>query len=211
MLTAIRTVKGIECMTKELNYSATLTGASFLLYELKQVLKLKRQGLSDNEIKKKVIEDNVFEYQVTSSLKRIVPSVIRRAGVLDDTLEDLILNSPLEVGKLINLYAIMKTDRLYFEFMNEVIREKLDANNYLLEKKDMNIFFITKAEQNEKMSKWTELTINKLKQVFIKLLYEAGLLRNKKSGELSRLLIDEDVKRHLTKIGDSAYLRAMGE
>ncbi|WP_226536424.1 DUF1819 family protein [Fictibacillus halophilus] len=198
-------------MTKELDYSATLTGASFLLYELKQVLKLKRQGLSDNEIKKKVIDDNVFKYQVTSSLKRITPSVIRRAGVLDGTLEDLILNSPLEVGKLINLYAIMKTDKLYFEFMNEVIREKLDANNYLLEKKDLNIFFITKAEQNEKMSKWTELTINKLKQVFIKLLYEAGFLRDKKSGELSRLLIDEDVKRHLTKIGDTAYLRAMGE
>ncbi|OOE12498.1 DUF1819 family protein [Fictibacillus arsenicus] len=198
-------------MTKELDYSATLTGASFLLYELKQVLKLKRQGLIDNEIKKKVIEDNVFEYQVTSSLKRIVPSVIRRAGVLDALLEDLILNSHLEVGKLINLYAIMKTDKLFFEFMNEVIKEKLDDNNYLLEKKDLNIFFITKAEQNEKMSKWTDLTINKLKQVYIKLLFEAGLLRDKRSGELNRLLIDEDIKRHLIKIGDTAYLRAMGE
>ncbi|ATI52287.1 hypothetical protein CPZ32_18860 [Bacillus cereus] len=198
-------------MVKELEYSATLTGASFLLYELKQVLKLKRKGLSDAEIKKKVIEDNVFEYKVTSSLKRIVPSVIRRANVLDDQLKDWVLNSPLEVGKIINLYAIMKTDKLFFEFMNEVIREKLDANNYLLEKKDLNIFFITKAEQNEKMAKWTELTVNKLKQVYMKLLYEAGLLRDKQSGELSRLLFDEDIKRHLTYIGDTAYLKAMGE
>lgn len=198
-------------MTKELEYSATLTGASFLLYELKQVLKLKRQGLSDAEIKKKVIEDNVFEYQVTSSLKRIVPSVLRRANALDETMQELVLNSPLEVGKIINLYAIMKTDKLFFEFMNEVIREKLDANNYLLEKKDLNIFFTTKAEQNEKMSKWTELTVNKLKQVYMKLLYEAGLLRDKKSGDLNRLLFDEEIKRHLTYIGDTAYLRAMGE
>ncbi len=198
-------------MVKELEYSATLTGASFLLYELKQVLKLQRKGLSDAEIKKKVIEDNVFEYKVTSSLKRIVPSVIRRANVLDDQLKDWVLNSPLEVGKIINLYAIMKTDKLFFEFMNEVIREKLDANNYLIEKKDLNIFFITKAEQNEKMAKWTELTVNKLKQVYMKLLYEAGLLRDKQLGELSRLLFDEDIKRHLTYIGDTAYLKAMGE
>lgn len=204
-------MEGIGFMVKELEYSATLTGASFLLYELKQVLKLKRKGLSDAEIKKKVIEDNVFEYKVTSSLKRIVPSVIRRANVLDDQLKDWVLNSPLEVGKIINLYAIMKTDKLFFEFMNEVIREKLDANNYLLEKKDLNIFFITKAEQNEKMAKWTELTVNKLKQVYMKLLYEAGLLRDKQSGELSRLLFDEDIKRHLTYIGDTAYLKAMGE
>lgn len=207
----ITILEGIGFMVKELEYSATLTGASFLLYELKQVLKLKRQGLSDAEIKKKVIEDNVFEYKVTSSLKRIVPSVIRRANVLDEQLRDWVLNSPLEFGKIINLYAIMKTDKLFFEFMNEVIREKLDANNYLIEKKDLNLFFMTKAEQNEKVEKWTELTVNKLKQVYIKLLYEAGLLRDKKSGELSSLLFDEDIKRHLTYIDDTAYLKAMGE
>lgn len=198
-------------MTKELDYSATLTGASFLLYEFKQVLKLKRQGLSDDEIKKKVIEENVFEYKFTSSLKRIVPSVIRRANALDDQLQEWVLNSPLEEGKIINLYAIMKTDKLFFEFMNEVIREKLEANNYLLEKKDLNVFFITKAEQDEKMQKWTELTINKLKQVYMKLLYEAGLLKNKKTGEMNRLLLDESLKRYLSNIGDTAYLKAMGE
>lgn len=198
-------------MTKELDYSATLTGASFLLYELKQVLKLKRENLSDSIIKRKVIDENVFDYQATPSLKRIVPSVLRRANVLDVYLQELVLNSPLEVGKIINLYAIMKTDKLFFEFMNELIREKLNTNNYLLEKKDLNIFFITKAEQNEKIANWTELTINKLKQVYIKLLYEAGVLRDKKTGELSRVLLDEDIKSHLKSIGDNVYLKAMGE
>ncbi|WP_175638345.1 DUF1819 family protein [Metabacillus schmidteae] len=198
-------------MTKELEYSATLTGASFLLYELKQVLKLKKQGLSDVEIKKQVIEENAFEYKFTSSLKRSVPSVIRRAIVLDDQLQEWVLSGPLDVGKIINLYAIMKTDRLFFEFMDEVIREKLEEGNYLLEKKDLNVFFVTKAEQDEKMAKWTEQTINKLKQVYMKLLFEAGLLRDKKTGELSRVLLEEDIKRHLTYIGDSAYLRAIGE
>ncbi|GAB6563738.1 DUF1819 family protein [Bacillus cereus group sp. Bc222] len=198
-------------MVKGLEYSAALTGASFLLYELKQVLKLKKQGLSDAEIKKKVVEDNIFEYRTTSSLKRSLPSVIRRLNVIDDTLCDLLLESPLEVSKIINLYAIMKTDRLFFEFMKEVIQEKLEANNYLLEKKDLNIFFLSKTEQDEKVAKWTELTINKLKQVYIKLLLEAGLLRDKKSGELNRLLIDEELKRHFISIGDFSYLQAMGE
>lgn len=198
-------------MTKELDYSATLTGASFLFYELKQILKLKGEGLSGDDIKKKAIEENVFEYKFTSSLKRIAPSVIRRANALDEQLQDWVLNGPLEEGKIINLYAIMRTDRLFFEFMNEVIREKLEENNYLLEKKDLNVFFISKMEQNEKMAKWTEKTINKLKQVYMKLLYEAGLLKNKKTGELNRLLLDENLKHRLTSIGDSAYLRAMGE
>jgi hypothetical protein len=198
-------------MTKELNYSATLTGASFLFFELKQVLKLKRQGMPYGEIKKKVIGENIFEYQVTSSLKRIVPSVLRRATALDETLQELVLNSQLGTGKIINLYAIMKTDKLFFEFMNEIIREKLDSNNFLLEKKDLNVFFTTKAEQDEKLAKWTELTVNKLKQVYLKLLFEAGLLKDKKTGELNRLFFDDDIKRHLTNKGDRSYLRAMGE
>ena len=32
----------------------------------------------------------------------------------------------------------------------------------------------------------------------MKLLYEAGFLRDKKSGELSRVLLDEEIKHHLT-------------
>jgi hypothetical protein len=61
------------------------------------------------------------------------------------------------------------------------------------------------------MARWTELTVNKLKQVYMKLLYDAGLLKDKKTGELNRLLFDEDLKRHLMFIGDTAYLKAMGE
>ena len=58
---------------------------------------------------------------------------------------------------------------------------------------------------------WTEQTINKLKQVYVKYLHDSGLLKNKKTGELIRLLMDEQLKRHLIQIGDIAYVRAMGE
>lgn len=198
-------------MTKELDYSATLTGASFSFLELKKVLKLKREGLKDSDIKKKVFEDNLFQYEVRTSMKSVFPSVMRRANVLDEELQQIVIEGQLEIGKMINLYAIMKTDKLFFEFMNEVVREKLEMSNYLLEKKDLNIFFIAKSEQNEKIAKWTENTIAKLKQVYLKLLYEAGMISDKKTGELNRLIIDERIKNHLNIIGDSAYLKAMGE
>ena len=109
-------------MAKELEYSANLTGASFLFYELKQVLKLKKSGLSDQEIRVKVINENLFDCKGITSLKRTVPTVIKRANTLDEPLQEWVLIGPLEVGKIINLYTIMKTDKLFFEFMNEVIR-----------------------------------------------------------------------------------------
>ncbi|MFF2531153.1 DUF1819 family protein [Brevibacillus sp. NPDC058079] len=198
-------------MSQELDYSATITGASFLFYEFKQVVSLKEQGLGDSNIKERVITENLFQYKVKASLKRSLPSVLRRVNVLDGTLRKMVLEESLVTGKIINLYAIMKTDRLYFEFMHEVIREKLESDSYLFEKKDLNLYFASKAEQDAGVAGWTEQTINKLKQVFIKVLYESGLLKNKKTGELSRILMDEQLKRHLIQIGDVAFVRAMGE
>lgn len=198
-------------MAQELEYSATLTGASFLFYEFKQVISLKEQGLKDSEIKERVFTENLFQYQVKSSLKRSLPSVLRRVNVLDDTLRKMVLEESLESGKIINLYAIMKTDRLFFEFMNEVIREKLESNDYLFEKKDLNLYFTSKAEQDAGVAGWKEQTVNKLKQVFVKILYESGILKDKKTGELNRLIMNEQLKRHMIHIGDIAYVRAMGE
>jgi len=195
----------------ELEYSSVLTGASFMLYEFKQVIMLKEQGHSDQEIRQKVVTDNLFQYEKISSLKRGLPSILRRVNTLDETLRKLVIEESFEFGKFINLYAIMKTDRLFFEFMNEVIHEKLQANDYSFEKKDLNTYFTVKAEQDENIASWTEATVQKLKQVYVKILLETGLIKDKKSGELNRLIIDEQIKDHLTHIGDARYVRAMGE
>ncbi|ETT45416.1 hypothetical protein BSK66_10150 [Paenibacillus odorifer] len=198
-------------MSTELEYSVTITGASFLFYELKQVIGLKLQGLKESEIKEKVSTENLFQYQAKSSIKRSLPSVLRRVNELDKTLCQMVVEHSLNSGKIINLYAIMKTDRLFFEFMSEVIQEKFQSNNYLLERKDLNLYITSKAEQNALVAAWTEQTITRLKQVYVKVLHDSGLLKDKESGELSRPMIDEQLKAHLIQIGDIAYVRAMGE
>lgn len=197
-------------MSKELLYGANLTGASFLFLELKQVIRLIEDGLSEKEIKEKILLDNIFQYEKTSSLKRMIPSLLKRASILDKDMQRMILEEPVDIGKTINLYAIMKTDLLFFEFMNEVIKEKLQTNDYMFEKKDINTYFTYKAEQDEKVAGFSEQTVNKLKQVFIRILLEVGILKDKRSGELNRLFLDDRIKEHLLRIGDKHFVRAMG-
>lgn len=195
----------------ELEYSSSLNGASFLLFELKQVIKLKQQGLAKDEIRKKVKEENLFQFNNQGRINRALPSVMKRAEVIDDTLAALMLDGSIETGKTLNLYAIMKTDLLFFEFMDEVIGEKLHNNDYLIEKKDINLFFTSKAEQSEKVASWSDINVEKLKRAYMQVLYESGMLRTRKGKELDRLIIDEQIKNHLTRIGDARYIRAMGE
>lgn len=195
----------------DIEYSSVLTGAGFMLYEVKQVAILKQQGYSDKEIRSKVLEENIFQYEKLSSVKRAMPYILKRVDLLDDLLVQLLIEEPYEVGKVINLYAIMKFDRLFFEFMNEVVAEKLSNNDYSLDKVDMNVFFVAKMEQSEFMAGWSDTTVAKLKQVFKKILLNAGLLKDLKSNELNRLYIDDRVKIHLNYLGDAKYIQAMGE
>ena len=99
-------------MGSELKYSANLTGAAFMFFEFKKVVLLKEQ-FTDKEIRKKIIDDNIFQYQKISSLKRGIPTIIRRANVLDGALREMVIEDTLYTGKTINLYTIMKTDRLF--------------------------------------------------------------------------------------------------
>ncbi|WP_034644786.1 DUF1819 family protein [Bacillus methanolicus] len=197
-------------MKIDLEYSSALTGASFLFFEMKKVVELSIQELSEKEIRKKVIDENLFEYKHTSSLKRSLPSLLRRVNALDYVLKQRLLEDSLETGKIINLYAIMKTDRLFFEFMNEVISEKLADQDFQLEKKDINLYFSSKAEQSPVVAKFTEQTVRKLQQVHQRILQEAGILVDPKSGKLAYPIIDTDLQYYLRSIGDEAYLKAMG-
>lgn len=198
-------------MTIELEYSSSLNGASYLLFELKQVVKLKQVGLTLPEIRKKVVEENLFQFENKGRMNRTLPSVIRRAEALDSELTNLMSEGSIEMGKVINLYAIMKTDLLFFEFMNEVISEKFRHNDYLIEKKDMNVFFTAKAEQSEKVASWSAINTEKLKRAFMQVLYESGILKQRRGNELNRLIIDQQIKEHLIRIGDAKYVHAMGE
>lgn len=192
-------------------YSGKLTGESFLLYELKIVAKLKKEGYSDKEIRKMVLEENLFQYKFTSSISRRLTPLLQRINLLDDNLIDRLIEDPLGDGIVINLYSIMKNDRLFFEFMNEVMKEKLKNNNEVLEKKDMNIFFEIKMEQNEDIAGWSEATINKIKQVIRKILIEAKVIEDIKTGKVRKVIMSDWIKNYLIKLDEEKYILVLGE
>ena len=198
-------------MTIDTEYSSTMTGAAFMLYEFRQLAALKEQGLTDKAIREKTLQENIFQYEKLSSLKRGLPSILRRVNTIDSRLRQTAAEGSLEDAKAVNLYAIMKTDRLFFEFMDEVIGDRLRMNEYSFEKRNLNQFFTVKAEQHEKIAGWTETTVLKLKQVYRKILVETGYLPDQQSNELNHLLLGGHVKQYLIEIGDINYVRAMGE
>lgn len=182
-----------------------------MLYEFTQIVKLKDQGLTDDEIRRKAINENIFQHGKISSLKRGLPYILKRVNVLDETLRRYVIHESIDISKIINFYSILKTDRLFYEFIDEVIREKFQTNNYSFERKELNSFFAYKAEQDDFLRSWAESTVNRLKRVYLKILEEVGILTDRKTGELKRLIIDDQLKSHLRSIGDGQYIELMGD
>jgi len=162
-------------LKEEMEYKTTLKRLPFLFLEMKKTASLILQGLKDSEIKDKVLHDNIYQVNTETRRKEIVSMVLKRIKVLDEVLLHKLVYGDVETGKLIVLYTIIKTDRLFFEFMNEVFKEKLIVKDYVIEDKDFNLFFDRKKEQSEKVASWSDYTFYKLKQVFTRILYEADL------------------------------------
>ncbi|MFR1371100.1 MAG: BrxA family protein [Eisenbergiella massiliensis] len=70
--------------------------------------------------------------------------IITRVKAMDDRLVELFCSSDLATQKLINLVTILRTDRLFFEFVYEVYREKVILGTSIMEDTDVNVFFTKK-------------------------------------------------------------------
>jgi len=191
-------------------YKSTIKSMAFLFLELKKASGLYLQGLKADEIKKKALEENIFLLDTENRIKEIASTVLKRIEVLDEFLLRKLTNGNLETSKQIALYAILKTDRLFFEFMQEVYREKYLLGDYIITDRDFNTFFQRKSEQSEQVASWKDYTLYKLKQVYKRTLLQAGFVKkNKKNIQIVRPLMEEDVVEHLKSKGDQIYLQAM--
>ena len=193
---------------KKQAYGASLTGEPFLLFECRQVARLKLAGLSDKEIMQEIEDKNIFQYATEKSIHKRGRAALIRVNALDEYMVACLAEKPSETARMVGLYALMKTNRLMCEFMIEVVRDHFASGGHL-ERKDLNEFIATKREQNEDVAAWTDQTIRRLKNAMLQILADAGIL-DKKEGRLQAPAADQEVIRHLSQIGDGIFLESMG-
>jgi hypothetical protein len=168
------------------------------------------QGFNASGIKDLSIEENIFQMKSDGRKKEVASMVLKRLKSLDGFLLNKLVNGDSETGKQIVIYAIMKTDRLFFEFMNEVYRDKNILKEKYISDSDFNVFFQRKCEQSDSVAEWKEYTFYKVKQVIIRVLFEAGFIKNQKDDkEINIPIIDFDFAEYLREIGDEIYLKVM--
>ena len=193
-----------------MEYSAAMTSRPYLYKETKIVASLLANGTDITAIKKISVEENIFFFFLEYRRIEVAQAIISRLKNIDLLIIDKIANGSTEMSKLLVLYIIMKHNRLFFEFINEVYREKIILRESTIKDKDFNIFFNRKREESEKVNGWSEHTFKKLKNVFTIILVDSDM-GIKKNGEIEIKvpLIDKEISNHLIAIGDKVYINAM--
>lgn len=190
-------------------YNGSLTREQFLFYEMRATAKLLGNGYSETEVVKKIIEDNLFQYPTEREIKKMARVCISRLkSMQDDSLVTAIATQPSEVAKQICLYAMMKYNRLVWDFMITVVGEKFKQQNLSFSKLDLNVFFMRLQEQDDNVATWTDGTITKIKQVLVRVLVENEYLDSTKSDHLNPVLISSVLENAIRSNNDEVVLPA---
>ena len=191
-------------------YSTGLVSQSFWFIEMKKMIYLIIDDKSEDEIKKECINNNLFGVGKEYRAKRIYGYIKSRVNSLDNELIDIFCNSDLSTQKIINLIAILRGDRLFFEFIYEVYREKIILGVPILEDKDVNIFFNNKELQSKEIEAWADYTKKRLRSIYINYMKDANLLTIKnKQRIITPPILDVSLEQYLKNIGEEAIIKAI--
>ena len=100
------------------SYNGSLTAEQFLFYEIRIASKLYLDGIKVEDAVTLIKRDNLFQYPTERQVSRLTRACYNRINALNnDKLVWELAHAPNEIAKQINLYAIMRYNRLVREFM----------------------------------------------------------------------------------------------
>ena len=157
-------------------YSAGAVKVMFWFMEFRKMVGLLDSGMSFDEIKEMNEEENIFGASTKTRRTQIYNSVSARIKCMDESFYQVFLSGNVTAQKQFALAAVMAYDTLFFEFVDEVIHEKLLIGNNELIDADMRKFFHGKQVQDERVAQWTEETVQRLGRTYVSILMEAGII-----------------------------------
>lgn len=190
-------------------YNGSLTAEQFLFYEIRIAAKYYIDGKTIEEAIEIIKRGNLFQYPTERQVSRLARACYKRLDALNnEQLVHELAFAPGKIAKQINLYAIMKYNRLVWEFMIQVIGEKYSNQDFSFSRKDLNAFFTRLQAQNDSVSAWSENTVSKIKSVLVRMLVETEYLDGIRSTILNPVLLCEELEEGIRANNDYEALPA---
>lgn len=196
----------------KINYSAGLVSKLLWFNELKRTAQLLQEIEDKEEAREVIIRDNVYQINNIERATRIYNYCLKRLKDIDDELIDILINGDTTDSKIIAVILTMKCEKLLFDFVYEVYREKIMLGDYEITDKDTRAFFDYKVTQSDEIARWSESSFAKLSQTMLKMLAEGGLIvQDVRKRTVERPLMSSRLENYLKNNMNVYYKAIMGE
>ncbi len=148
----------------------------FAFNETRLIARMMLDGMDREEIKDAVHTDNLFNVKTQANEDKIFNYAYNRLELCHDMLKLYILSDDLTDARFANLISVMQYDVLFREFVLEVYASCRVRSNPISDY-DIMTFFERKAMESETVAGWKYNTVFKLRRLYTRILFEAGLLK----------------------------------
>ena len=191
---------------QRMEYSASMVSCLFWLNETINTIPYYLDKTPIAKMRKIAVEQNLYQVRAEDRCKRIAGVVYKRLDALTPDLIAELRDSDINTARTIHLISIIKSDLLFFEFMNLVFKKSLQLGKKNLEEADIKNFFDEKIAQSEEVAQFSVSAIAKLKQTYVKFLIESELVENAQSKKILIPYIDYRLQDLLKKSDFGVYL-----
>ncbi|MCR5123683.1 MAG: DUF1819 family protein [Treponema sp.] len=189
-----------------MEYSAGMVSCLFWLNETINTIPYYLDNTPVSDMRKIAVEQNLYQVRKEDRCRRIAGVVYKRLHALTPKLIAELRNSDINTARIVHIISIMKSDLLFFEFMNLVFKKSLQLGKKNLDNSDIKNFFDDKRAQSAEVAGFSESAISKLKQTYVKFLIESGLVENAQSKKILTPYIDYRLQELLKQTGYGIYL-----
>lgn len=188
-----------------------ITGENFYFLELKRAVKYVLKHPEIENYKESFRSEDILDCKSESNFNKKYSTVNKRMQYLTFKLKENLNEVDVVTGKFINLYAILCSERIIAEFMDEVIKEKYKVFDYYIKDLDFKKFMELKADQSEIVDNWTEAGKKKMIVKIKNFILEGGFLvkEGDKLYKIVRPIVFTDIIDEIKENGNKKILAAM--
>jgi len=196
-------------MSNEKKYTSSIKDMPFMFSEMKRTALLLCDGKSGDEIVVLSMEKNIYQLEKEKRRRDVPLRMTKRLSAIGKPLMEIIARGHDGEAKVAAFLALMKSDRLLFEYMHEVYEDKFRAGHEEIRNEDFLEFIDRKAQNDETVAKWTGNNLAAVRSKIKSTLCDAGLAKRKGGVLLIQRPIVENEFLQLIKAEGSIYAKAM--
>ncbi|WP_035387683.1 BrxA family protein [Exiguobacterium undae] len=180
-----------------MKYSSSFTSEGWFKKEIEYILNELHKGHSREEIRNKIIEDNIFMLKSEFTIRKRFQTVFRRADTIYPNLYKYYINGTNSDQKALLLYSFLKCYLYAYENFFEFITYKYQDKNGILRISDMNFYMEEKEQQSKQIANWNIATRKKINSTLLLFYRESGMIELEKDIYIiSPLYVSHTLKKY---------------